>query len=65
MLYRRFSSVYKTMLLYYCLKFRKNTESKNPKFVKTKKRKNNAFMKMCNAIVKNQNSLKNRKLVDH
>ena len=24
------------MLLYYCLKFRKNTESKNPKVAKTK-----------------------------
>ena len=35
------------MLSYYCLKCRKNTESKNPKVPKTKKRKNNAFIKMC------------------
>ena len=35
-----------TMLLY-CLKYRKNTESKNPKVVKKKPRKNNAFIKLC------------------
>ena len=34
------------MLLYY-LKCRKNRESKNAKVVRTKKRKNNAFIKMC------------------
>ena len=33
-------------MLSYCLKCRKNTESKNPKVVRTKKRKNNAFIKM-------------------
>ena len=33
-------------MLSYCLKCRKNTESKNPKVVRTKKRKDNAFIKM-------------------
>ena len=37
------SSIYKTMLSY-CLKCRKNTESKNPKVVLMK---NYAFIKMC------------------
>ena len=32
-------------MLSYCLKCRKGTESKNPKVSKTKKWKNNAFMK--------------------
>ena len=30
-----------------CLNCRKNTESKNLKVARTKKRKNNAFIKMC------------------
>ena len=34
-------------MLTYCLKCRKITETKNPKVAKTKKRKNNAFIKMC------------------
>ena len=34
-------------MLYYCLKFRKYTENENPEVVKTKKQKNNAFIKMC------------------
>ena len=33
-------------MLSYCLKCRKNAESKNPKVVKTKKMKNNAWIKM-------------------
>ena len=33
-------------MLSYCLKCRKNTESKNPRVVKTKKRKKNTFLKM-------------------
>ena len=33
-------------MLSYCLKCRKNAESKNPKVVR-KKRKNNAFIKIC------------------
>ena len=32
-------------MLSYCLKCRPNTESKNPKLVKTKKRKNSVFIK--------------------
>ena len=31
----------------HCLKCRENTESKHPKVVKTKKRKNDAFIKLC------------------
>ena len=34
-------------MLWYCLKCRKNTENKNPKVARTKKRKNNAFIKTC------------------
>ena len=34
-------------MLSYCLKFKKNTESKDRKVVKEKKRKNNGFIKMC------------------
>ena len=44
--HQRFYSIYKTMLLY-CLKCRKNGEIKNPKVVRTRKRKNNAFIKIC------------------
>ena len=33
-------------MLSYCLKCRINTESKNPRVVKTKKWKNNTFLKM-------------------
>ena len=38
--------IYNTMLSY-CLKCRKNTESKNQKSFKDEKRKNNSFIKMC------------------
>ena len=38
LVYRKFYSIYKTMLSY-CLKCRKNTESKNLKVVKTKNRR--------------------------
>ena len=34
-------------MLFSCLKRRKNTESKNSKVVKTKKWKNNVFVKRC------------------
>ena len=34
-------------MLSYCLRCRKNTDGKNPKVVRTKKGKNNAFIKMC------------------
>ena len=33
-------------MLSYCLKCRKNTESKNPKVTRTKKRKNSALTKI-------------------
>ena len=36
--HQRLYSIYKTMLSY-CLECRKNTESKNPRVVKTKKEK--------------------------
>ena len=39
-------------MLSYCCKFRKNTESKNPKVIRTKNNKN-VFIEMCS--VKNQN----------
>ena len=35
------------MLSYYCLKCRKNTESKNPKIAGTKNGKNYAIIKIC------------------
>ena len=35
------------LLLSYCLKCRKNTESKNLKVVRIKKQRNNCFIKMC------------------
>ena len=34
-------------MLSHCLKCRKNNETVNPKVVKTKKRKNNGFIKLC------------------
>ena len=34
-------------MLFYCFKCRKNREIKNPKVVMTKKRKKDAFIKMC------------------
>ena len=60
--------IYKATLSY-CLKFRKNTESKNTKVVKSKKKKkkkknpkekkNNAFIKICSVqCVKNSKFIK-------
>ena len=49
-------------MLSYCFKCRKNTESKNPKVVKTK---NGRIMLLSNlqcVIVKNSNLLKSKKL---
>ena len=34
-------------MLPYCLKCRKNTEKKNRKVLKAKKRKNDAFIRIC------------------
>ena len=48
--------------LSYCLKYGKNTESKNPKNWKDKKRRNIAFIKICSVVVKNQNLSKSKKL---
>ena len=46
--HQRFESIYKAMLSY-CLKCRKNTESKKSKSCKDKKKKkNNAFIKVHN-----------------
>ena len=45
-------------MLSYGLKCRKDTESKNPKVARTKKRKNNAFIKM-------RNSSTSKKLVNY
>ena len=53
------------MLSYYCLKCRKNTESKNPKVAKTKKGRIMLLSKRAVCIVKNRNSLKSKKLVDY
>ena len=46
----------------YCLKYRKNTESKNPKVVKTK---NGRIMFLSKCAVGDQNLSKSRKLVDY
>ena len=40
--------IIKTMLLYYCLKCRKNTESKNPKVASTK---NGRIMLLSNCVI--------------
>ena len=52
-------------MLYYCLKCRKNTESKNPKVVETKNGTIIILLKceLCNS--KKSKLLKNRKLVDY
>ena len=53
------------MLSYYCLKCRKNTESKNPKVAKTK---NGRIMLLWKFEVRNSKKLKfikSKKLVDY
>ena len=52
------------MLSYY-LKCRKNTESKNPKVVKTKKEKQSFHQIARCVIVKNQDSSNSKNLVDY
>ena len=52
-------------MLSYCLKCRKNTESKNPKVVKRKKRKKCFCQNVWLVTVKNQDLLKIKKLVDY
>ena len=48
----------------YCLNCRKNAESKNRKFVKTKKKRILLLSKKC-VIVKNRNLSKSKKLKDY
>ena len=50
-------------MLPWCLKWRKNTESKNPKVLKTKNGEKKCFYQDIHCvIVKNQIFLKNKKL---
>ena len=54
------------VLSYYCLNCRKNTESKNPKVTRKKIGRIMLFYQNVQCvIVKNQNLLKNKKLVDY
>ena len=48
LVYKRLQSVYKTVLSYCCLKFRKNTESENPKVARTK---NGRIMLLSNCVI--------------
>ena len=48
-------------MLFYCLKCRKNTESKNPKVAKTK----NGRIMLLSKCSKNVNFIKNKKLKDY
>ena len=52
-------------MLSYCLKCRRNSKSKKSNGVKTKKLKNNAFIKLKFAIVKNQDLSKSKKLLSY
>ena len=52
-------------MLSYCLKWRKNTESKNPRVVKTKKRKPILLLNCAVCDSKNQDLFKSNKLVDY
>ena len=53
------------MLWYYCLKCKKNTESKNPKHAETKKEEECFYQNVQCVKVKNRNLLKIKKLVDY
>ena len=48
-------------MLFYRLKFRKNTEGKNPKVAKTKSRKKSFHQTVGFVAIKNQDLLKNKK----
>ena len=52
-------------MLPYCLKYRKNTESKTQKVVKTKNERIMLYQTVRFAIVKNQKLSKSKKLVDY
>ena len=63
--HQRFQSVYKA-ILFYCLKCRKNIESKNPKVIKAKRKEKQRFYQNVQClIVKNQDFLKTKKLVGY
>ena len=52
-------------MLWYCLKCRKNTESKNPKVARKKMEGYCFYQNVQCVIVKNGNLLKSEKLVDY
>ena len=52
-------------MLSYCLKCRKNTESKNPKVVRAKNGRIMLLSKCAECDSKNRNLLKSKKLVDY
>ena len=58
------SKIYKTILLY-CLKCRKNTESKNTKFARTKNERVMLLSKRAVCDRKSQNLSNSKKLVDY
>ena len=53
------------MILSYCSKCRNNTDSKNPKVVRTKNGRITLLSKCAVCDSKNRNSLKRNKLVDY
>ena len=50
-------------MLFYCLKCKSKTDSKNPRVEKTKKRKSNAFIKLCSLQLKKRDLSKRKKLL--
>ena len=52
-------------MLLYCLKCRKNTESKNPKVGRKKTEEKCFYQNVQCVIVRNQNLSKNKKLADY
>ena len=52
-------------MLLYCLKYRGNTESKNPKVVRIKHGQRMLYENVQCVTVKNQNFLKNKKLKEY
>ena len=52
-------------MLSYCLRCRKNTESKNPKAARTKNGRIMLLYKLAVLIVKNRNLSNSKKLVDY
>ena len=62
--YQRFYFIYKTILSY-CLKCKKNTESKDPKVARTRNGRIILLLNVQCGIVKNQNLSKSKKLVNY